>query len=735
MKAGKRKVLVCGHDQKFWYPLQSHLEATGLFEFKEDYWSGHNDHDPKQTLEMMEWADIVVAEWALGNAVFCAKHKRDGQRLVTRLHLQERNTPYPAEIDYRKMDAVVFVGQHILDECVVKFPMPKEKVCVIGNFLDSKRFQQEKMGGSEFNLGMIGIVPSRKRIDLALDTLRLLLEKDERYTLHIKGESPQNYRWLMARTAEREYYTKIFEAINRSDLRHKVVFDPAGDDVHQWFRKIGFLLSPSDFESFHMAVSEGMCSRAIPVVWNWDGAKTIYPLLPLVDSAQAAADNIDFFRKSNTGARLASQGSTFIGDTYSADVVRDQWLDVLLPKQSSVPVNAIAIRQKPVVVVWAIDAWQGFHRREMLEALAKNAGDACDFLIVEPGNHYATLLKGNPALESELLLSLDLKPVRESGNVARIRLLTGGFPAGADVHTLLKANNALGEIAERMVAHLYGARSKVVHWIYKPNQRKHLREKATFVYEVYDEYTADFSTGATYPEVARLEPEVLREADHVFFTSQPLADRKKHHAGSWSLVGNGVAYDVFARYRCFDTASSAKRKSIGYLGNLSDFFDWKMMSEVCAEMPELDFVFNGQVEKHRLKDVEEYVERLMALPNVFFAGRVSRPVGAAAVARYDVAIIPFVVNDAMHAVEPLKLWEYFAAGKPVVSSPMNAVTVKSPLLKVAARKVEWIRAINESLSELEEDMHREARIELAQSRSWSAMTSNHWATLKRIANI
>ncbi|AFQ49149.1 glycosyltransferase [Burkholderia cepacia] len=735
MKAGKRKVLVCGHDQKFWYPLQSHLEATGLFEFKEDYWPGHNDHDPKKTLEMMEWADIVVAEWALGNAVFCAKHKRDGQRLVTRLHLQERNTPYPAEIDYEKMDEVVFVGQHILEECVAKFPMPKEKVRVVGNFLDSKRFQQEKMGGNEFNLGMIGIVPSRKRLDLALDTLRLLLEKDERYTLHVKGASPQSYRWLMARTAEREYYTKIFETINSSDLRHKVVFDPAGDDVHQWFRKIGFLLSPSDFESFHMAVAEGMCSRAIPVVWNWDGAKTIYPLLPLVDSAQAAADNIDFFRQSNTGARLASQGSAFIGETYSADVVRDQWLDVLLPKQSAAQASAVATRQKTVVVVWAIDAWHGFHRREMLEALARNAGDACEFLIVEPGSHYATLLKGNATLESEMLSSLALKPVRESDNVARIRLLTGGFPAGADVHALLKSNDALGEIAERVAAHLYGARSKVVHWIYKPNQRKHLREKATFVYEVYDEYTADFSTGATYPEVARLEPEVLREADHVFFTSQPLADRKKHHAGSWSLVGNGVAYDVFARYRCFDAARSAKRKSIGYLGNLSDFFDWKMMSEVCADMPELDFVFNGQVEKHRLKDVEEHVERLMALPNVFFAGRVSRPVGAAAVARYDVAIIPFVVNDAMHAVEPLKLWEYFAAGKPVISSPMNAVTVKSPLLRVAASKAEWIRAINESLDELEEDVHREARIELAQSRSWSAMTSKHWATLKRIANV
>jgi glycosyltransferase involved in cell wall biosynthesis len=54
------------------------------------------------------------------------------------------------------------------------------------------------------------------------------------------------------------------------------VFDDAGPDVPAWLRRIGFMLSTSDDESFHMAPAEGMASRAVPVIRHWPGAETIY---------------------------------------------------------------------------------------------------------------------------------------------------------------------------------------------------------------------------------------------------------------------------------------------------------------------------------------------------------------------------------------------------------------------------------------------------------------------------
>jgi hypothetical protein len=59
-------------------------------------------------------------------------------------------------------------------------------------------------------------------------------------------------------------------------LRGAVVFDDAGPDVPAWLRRIGFVLSTSDDESFHVSPAEGMASRAVPVVRHWPGAETIY---------------------------------------------------------------------------------------------------------------------------------------------------------------------------------------------------------------------------------------------------------------------------------------------------------------------------------------------------------------------------------------------------------------------------------------------------------------------------
>jgi hypothetical protein len=39
---------------------------------------------------------------------------------------------------------------------------------------------------------------------------------------------------------------------------------------------VGFILSPSDFESFHMAIGEGMLTGAMPIIWDWDGAAEIW---------------------------------------------------------------------------------------------------------------------------------------------------------------------------------------------------------------------------------------------------------------------------------------------------------------------------------------------------------------------------------------------------------------------------------------------------------------------------
>jgi len=276
--ARKTRVLVAGHDLKFFTLLQKKLEATGQFEFLVDQWQWHNKHDEAKSRALLEQADVIFCEWCLGNLKWYSHHKKPHQRLVARFHLQERDLPYVAEANWNNIDHISYVSEFIRREGQKAFGFPYEKTSVIPNLLDEKKFTpKRKTADARYTLGIIGVVPARKRLDRALDLLEALLEDDNRYCLRVKGKHPLDYDWLIKREDELTYYRQVFERINSSPkLRHKVIFDPAGDDVNDWFTMVGFILSPSDFESFHMGIGEGMLTGAMPVIWDWDGADEIW---------------------------------------------------------------------------------------------------------------------------------------------------------------------------------------------------------------------------------------------------------------------------------------------------------------------------------------------------------------------------------------------------------------------------------------------------------------------------
>ena len=88
---------------------------------------------------------------------------------------------------------------------------------------------------------------------------------------------PWELWWVWKHEEQRRHYYDAFRRVQRSPLlRDAVVFDDGGPDVPAWLRRIGFILSVSDDESFHMAPAEGMASRAVPAIRHWPGAETIY---------------------------------------------------------------------------------------------------------------------------------------------------------------------------------------------------------------------------------------------------------------------------------------------------------------------------------------------------------------------------------------------------------------------------------------------------------------------------
>ncbi|MBB4865101.1 glycosyltransferase involved in cell wall biosynthesis [Pseudomonas nitritireducens] len=320
----KLKILVAGHDLKFFLPLKKRLKEFGDFEFLMDHWQGHNKHNESASQKLLEKADIIFCEWCLGNIKWFSQHKRADQKLVARFHYQEVRLSYLAEADWEKIDHIAFVSEQIRAEAMEAFPgFPSDKTSVIPNFLDERKFTSEKKtSDADFTLGMIGVAPMRKRMDRALDLLETLLQQDARYCLRIKGTHPLDYGWLLKREEEAAYYKAIFNRINSSEkLRHRVIFDPPGDDVNEWLKMIGYILSPSDGESFHMAVGEGMLTGATPVIWNWPGADEIWPKANVVTGNDQA---VYLVRKAIPSAQASGLYEPFL-DQYSSGTVARQW--------------------------------------------------------------------------------------------------------------------------------------------------------------------------------------------------------------------------------------------------------------------------------------------------------------------------------------------------------------------------------------------------------------------------
>ena len=287
------RVVIAGHDLKFFTSLIDSFRLEPDLEVRLDQWAALGQHDEARSRELAEWADVIVCEWCGPNAVWYSRHKQPHARLLVHLHRFELGAPYPGQVKIGQVERVICVSDHYARLTREATGWPAAKVVTVPNPLDVLQLDRPKLDGARFNLGMISVAETRKRLDLGLDVLEELRRDDDRYLLSVKSRMPWEHWWVWRHPEQRAYYAEAFRRIQRSPLlRGAVVFDDAGPDVPSWLRRIGVVLSPSDDESFHMAPAEGMASRAVPVIRHWPGAETIYDRRWLSDSPAAMAASV-----------------------------------------------------------------------------------------------------------------------------------------------------------------------------------------------------------------------------------------------------------------------------------------------------------------------------------------------------------------------------------------------------------------------------------------------------------
>lgn len=211
-------------------------------------------------------------------------------------------------------------------------------------------------------------------------------------------------------------------------------------------------------------------------------------------------------------------------------------------------------------------------------------------------------------------------------------------------------------------------------------------------YHIDDEYT--FSD-VDLPNSAR-EIRVLQRVDQVIVHSATLFTKKGGINPRLAYIPNGVDYMAFSR-PCEELPDLAAvpRPRIGYVGVIKKQLDLALLVRLAQARPQYSFVLVGPV--LNISGKEQDVNALKALPNVYLLG--VKPTGSlpAYIQHLDVCLMCYAVNEYTKYIYPLKLHEYMASGRPVVSSPIDAVLAYEGLVELAKTDSDWLRAIDGSL--------------------------------------
>lgn len=279
----KPKLLIAGHDLKFITPVIPQLRE--IYQIEVDEWDGHDAHDPRKSEKLLKWADYIWCEWLLGNAVWYAERKLAHQKLVIRMHRFELGRDFGEKLKIENVDTIFAVSVLFFERLLERFPnIPREKVRLLHNYVDTSGYQQVSSPESRFNLAMIGILPSRKGFHHGIELLHQLKQHDPRYRLKIFGKGPQDLPWLHKQQDEMTYYAQCEEKIREYSLTDSVDFLGHCDiKTALAEQQIGYVLSLSEDtpgfpgpESFHLAVADGFAAGAESLILRWAGCEYVY---------------------------------------------------------------------------------------------------------------------------------------------------------------------------------------------------------------------------------------------------------------------------------------------------------------------------------------------------------------------------------------------------------------------------------------------------------------------------
>jgi glycosyltransferase involved in cell wall biosynthesis len=242
---------------------------------------------------------------------------------------------------------------------------------------------------------------------------------------------------------------------------------------------------------------------------------------------------------------------------------------------------------------------------------------------------------------------------------------------------------------------------------------------------VYDCHDLLQGFGDIEPELVAAEKRQLREADLVLFSSEPL--REHFTALDPALASRAILLRNAVNLEQFNAApeGTAPPSTAVYAGALAPWFDANAVREAARAAPESRLTLIGRPETPEAR-------KLAAEPNIHLMGEVPHNQLPSLLAQSRVGLIPFKINELTLATNPIKLYEYFGLGMPVVSSRLPEVERFRDLVYIASDSAGFAAALQEAWRE--DDAERRLRRKaVARLESWAARATLLSAEFKRLS--
>ena len=239
---------------------------------------------------------------------------------------------------------------------------------------------------------------------------------------------------------------------------------------------------------------------------------------------------------------------------------------------------------------------------------------------------------------------------------------------------------------------------------------RRLVESVPGLLSVYDcmDYHGGFSTNS--PELIEEEDKLIASADLVVTSSAGLSEivgRSRENV----LIRNAgeIAYFRESPPRL---AYESDRPVAGYLGAIAEWFDMDLVASAARRYPDWDFVLVGSTDYGDVSKVRK-------LANVKLIGEVPYAEAAGWVHSFDVALIPFRLTELTRCTNPVKIYEYLAAGKPVVATALPEIELIGDVAHVASGHERFMDLLGVAMTESGDPALARKRTEWALGQDWT----------------